>query len=180
MDGQLIELGLTPTLVQEVGIYPALLQVIDQRNLEAHHGTIDLVVALKAEVHVRKKGGGVNSEEVPPDKLSVGQFVHCLAFLASRCGLQDVSDKVKRSMWGPKMLEKDASQMRGDEVWPGSSYVPGVDMVEVNKAWKASKGGKSLTDTGGANEEEGVMVPGQIQFKCKTSMPLPLSYCHLC
>ena len=96
MDGQLIELGLTPILVQEVGIYQALLQVIDQKNLEAHHGTMDLVVSLMALVHVQKKGGAVKSKEVPSDKLSKGQFVHCLAFLASRCGLQDVSDKVKR------------------------------------------------------------------------------------
>ena len=41
MDGQLMELGLTPILVEEVGIYRAVLQVIDQRNLEAHHGTIE-------------------------------------------------------------------------------------------------------------------------------------------
>ena len=97
MDGQLIELGLTPTLVQEVGIYPALLQVIDQRNLEAHHGTIDLVVALKAEVHVRKKGGGVNSEEVSPDKLSVGQqpaLSSCLR--ASRGGKAQADASVGR------------------------------------------------------------------------------------
>ena len=115
-----MELGLTPILVEEVGIYRAVLQVIDQRNLEAHHGTIDLVVALKAVVHIQKNGGAVavKSKEVPSDRLSVRQFVHCVAYLASRCGLQDVSDKVKRSMWNPKMLEKHASQMRGDEVWP--------------------------------------------------------------
>ena len=165
MDAQLIELGLTPILVQEVGIYPALLQVIEQRNREACHGTINLVVALKALVHVQKKGGAVKSKEVPSDKLSVGQFVHCLAFLASRCGLQDVSDKMKRNMWNPKMLEKHASQMRGDEVWPGLSHVPGVDMVEVYKAWKASRGG-------GANEEQGVVVTGQVQFICNYFLSL--------
>ena len=44
MDAQLIELGLTPILVQDVGIYPALLQVIEQRNREACHGTINLAI----------------------------------------------------------------------------------------------------------------------------------------
>ena len=173
MDRQLIELGLTPTLVEEVGIYRAVLQVIDQRNLEAHHGTIDLVVALKAVVHIQKNGGAVavkskevKSKEVPSDRLSVRQFVHCLAFLARRCELQDVSDKVKRNMWNPKMLEKHASQMRGDEVWPGLSHVPGVDMVEVKKAWEASRGRKSISDTGDANEEQGGLVTGQVQFIC--------------
>ena len=34
-------------------------------------------------------------------------------------------------MWNPKLLEKQAGQMRGDEVWPGLEYVPGVDMEKV-------------------------------------------------
>ena len=42
--GALEELGVSPEAVEECGIYQALLKVIDKRNLQAHHGTLDLVL----------------------------------------------------------------------------------------------------------------------------------------
>ena len=116
--------GLTPNFVNEVGIYQALLQGITQNNMGGHHGTVDLVMALKAVAHVREKG--VRSQQVPLDKLSVEQFVHVLTFVASRCELKDITLKVRANMWNPKTLEKQAREMRGDELWPGLAYVPGT------------------------------------------------------
>ena len=43
--GALEELGVSPEAVEECGIYQALLKVINKRNLQAHHGTLDLVLA---------------------------------------------------------------------------------------------------------------------------------------
>ena len=52
--GALEELGVSPEAVEECGIYQALLKVIDKRNLQAHHGTLDLVLALKELVFIRQ------------------------------------------------------------------------------------------------------------------------------
>ena len=69
--GALEELGVPPEAVEECGIYQALLKVIDKRNLQAHHGTLDLVLALKELVYIRQRTGNRNPEAVPMDKLSV-------------------------------------------------------------------------------------------------------------
>ena len=55
--GALEELGVSPEAVEECGIYQALLKVIDKRNLQAHHGTLDLVLALKELVYIRQRTG---------------------------------------------------------------------------------------------------------------------------
>ena len=102
-----------------------------------HHGTVGLVRALKALVHVREKG--VKSQQVPLDKLSVEQFVHCLAFLAVRCESKDVTLKMRANMWNPKKLEKQGGKMRGDELWPDLAHVPGVDMRIVKEMWEESR-----------------------------------------
>ena len=93
--GALEELGVSPEAVEECGIYQALLKVIDKRNLQAHHGTLDLVLALKELVYIRQRTGNRNPEAVPMDKLGVQQFVHTLAFLASRCELRDVTRSMR-------------------------------------------------------------------------------------
>ena len=137
---QLKELfGLPPNLVNEVGIYQALLQGITQNNMRGHHCTLDVVMALKAVVHVRVREKGVKTQQVPLDKLSVDQFLHCLAYLAGRCELKDVTPKVRANMWQPKTFERQYGQMRGDEVWPGLAYVPGVDMENVMERWAESR-----------------------------------------
>ena len=133
--GALEEMGVPPEAVEECGIYQALLKVIDKRNLQAHHGTLDLVLALKELVYIRQRTGNRNPEAVPMDKLSVEQFVQTLAFLASRCELKDVTRNMRATMWRPKVLEVQAGQMRRDQVWPGLMYVPGVDMKKVIEMW---------------------------------------------
>ena len=141
--GALEELGVSPEAVEECGIYQALLKVIDKRNLQAHHGTLDLVLALKELVFIRQRTGNRNPEAVPMDKLSVQQFVHTLAFLASRCELKDVTRSMRANMWPPKALEVQAGQMRRDQVWPGLMYVPGVDMKKVIEMWQEGRAGEN-------------------------------------
>ena len=58
--GALEELGVSPEAVEECGIYQALLKVIDKRNLQAHHGTLHLVLALKELVFIRQRTGNRN------------------------------------------------------------------------------------------------------------------------
>ena len=58
--GALEELGVSPEAVEECDIYQALLKVIDKRNLQAHHGTLDLVLALKELVYIRQRTGKKN------------------------------------------------------------------------------------------------------------------------
>ena len=158
----LVVVGLTPDLVGRLGLYSALLQLIEEKELKAHHVTLGFVLALQKQVHIRAKGA--KFEQVPSDKLSANQFVHCLAFMATRDRLENVSPKMRRTMLRPEELEKQANVLGAEELWPGLSHVPGVDMAEVNKAWEASRGGKGITDTGVVNEEQGAMVTGLVQF----------------
>ena len=139
MDGHLVSLGLVPSLVKELGLYAALLKVIEQHDLGAHHGTIGLVMALKEEVHRREKGGVKGWGPVPFEKLSVDQFVHVLAFLAGRFEVKEVTAKLRKRIWRPHELEKQAGEMRGDELWPGLVHVPGVDMNKVIEMWENSR-----------------------------------------
>ena len=67
----------------EAGLYATCLAAITARNLTATSATKAFVFELSRRVAIRPK---FFREPVPPDMLTVEQFVHILAFMAERRG----------------------------------------------------------------------------------------------
>ena len=73
-------LGLTAAGMDALGLYAALLAVVDAKELVAGHVTVGLVQELAGLVHLK-----VNRwDTVPPSKLSVKEFCHVVVKLRSK------------------------------------------------------------------------------------------------
>ena len=113
---RLSTLGLTPVAVEELGLYPALITMVDTEGLVAGHVTVGLVEELVGLVHSKAN----RWDKVPPIRLGVQEFCHVVAYIAVR---KEVTDKVRRSLWWPEVMKK--------QLWPSLSFVPGFDITTV-------------------------------------------------
>ena len=130
---RLVALGLQATAVEEHGLYPALLQLTKDRNLTASHLTMGLVGEMASLVFVRQKGGKSRLVAVPKDQLAVKEFGHVVVFVAARLGVEVVTASLQRSIWAPKVLQKQVEEMGEGELWPGLARIPGIVMERVQE-----------------------------------------------
>ena len=124
---RLSALGLTPAAMEEQGLYPALLAMVDTKGLVASNVTMGLVEELGGLVHSKAN----RWDKVPPTRLAVQEFCHVVIYLTARIEVKGVTDKVRRSLWRPEVMKKQLEEMRSDELWPSLSFVPGFDINTV-------------------------------------------------
>ena len=117
-------MGLTPAAVEELGLYPALIAMVDTEGLVAGHVTVGLVEELVGLVHSKAN----RWDKVPPTRLGVQEFCHVVAYIAAR---KEVTDKVRRSLWRPEGMKKQLEELGREELWPSLSFVPGFDITTV-------------------------------------------------
>ena len=121
---RLSAMGLTPAAVEELGLYPALIAMVDTEGLVAGHVTVGLVEELVGLVHSKAN----RWDKVPPTRLGVQEFCHVVAYIAAR---KEVTDKVRRSLWRPVVMKKQLEELGREELWPSLSFVPGFDITTV-------------------------------------------------
>ena len=124
---RLAALGLTAAGVDALGLYAALLAMVDARGLVAGHVTVGLVQELAQLVHPKSNRWDI----VPQSKLAVKEFCHVVAYMAARLEVAGVKDKVRRSMWVPNVLNQQFEEMGQEKLWPGLVHLPGFDSSAV-------------------------------------------------
>lgn len=117
-------------VVGEAGLYTTCLAAVTARNLNATSATKAFVFELSRRVAIKAK---FSKEVVPPDMLTVEQFVHILAFMADRRGVEVATPQLKRNLWNKTMLDKLGAEVEQTKVWPMLRKIPGFTLPEVEE-----------------------------------------------
>ena len=148
-------------------LYESLISRIQGGQLEDR--IVSNALLLELSDQVEKQGG--SRAGVPPDKLSVRQFCHVLAFLADRerfPQLESVSVSLKKVLYNPRDLASLRSKVESGELLPEQRWarlrksIPAREPAQGEGGTAGQSGDQSNADPvlaalGGARESAGML-----------------------
>ena len=152
-------------------LYKSLISNI--RNQQLEDKIVSNALILELSEQVEKQGG--SRAGVPPNKLSVRQFCHVLAFLADREKFpqeEKVSISLKKVLYNPRDLASLRSKVESEELLPEQRwdrlrrFIPAREPAQGDGGTGGQGGGQAVVDCvlappGGARESQELGVKAE-------------------